>query len=272
MKDFWRTYWALLFALATAACGAFVVSSMVSAQTAPIGNGGPALNCSDATLVCTGGFSVGLNLGSANAWTIKQTNTAQWQALGAGGANACSGTNYPATVYGLCLGANNGTTNIYAAIIGPQATDFNCTATCTVGDSARVRWVDSLATGANACDTWYAQAANAWDVGCRLVVGGEAKGQMLGQPTANSWTGTCASVSATFHCVTATIATHATSETALTCFQMDVTNHAFAVDANATLTDGAAYTFTSTIPNGFVGTTSTAPTTGDSAIWFCIKP
>ena len=103
-------------------------------------------------------------------WTVNQTNTGQYQAIGAGGANACSGANYPANAFGFCVGANNGTGKI-GLVISPAATDFACTTSCTAGDSASINFYDSLTTGAtSACGEWYARTVGSVEFNCSVYV------------------------------------------------------------------------------------------------------
>lgn len=137
--------------------------------------GGDTITSPNSTLTVGGtatASTLDLNLATANAWTGLLTNTAQIQALGAGGANACAGSKYPTQAYGLCIGANNGTTNLIGLVLGPQQTTFACTATCTAGDSTRIRFYDSLSSGANSCDFFMSQGFAALDSGCNFYVSG----------------------------------------------------------------------------------------------------
>lgn len=132
-----------------------------------------------------------INVAHTNEYTAQQ----HWD--GAGGANACAGTNYPATAYGICVGANNGTTNVDGIVVGPSRTDFACTASCTAGDSAHIRFYDSAASGAvSACDLHYNQSVGAMSATCPLII----SGRLL--TTANATGGTCTPSSATSCTVT----------------------------------------------------------------------
>lgn len=123
-------------------------------------------------------------------------DTSPINAVGVGGANACSGTKLPSTFYGMCFGSNNGATNIFAAVIGPQQSDFACTATCTSSDSARLAFYDSLSTGAaQACNQWYARTTNpsAMDFSCSIRAANyisSQQGFIGGNGTACTGTGT----------------------------------------------------------------------------------
>lgn len=120
--------------------------------------GGDTITSPNSTLNVGGTSSattLDVNPAHTMGWTANQTNTAQFQAVGAGGANACSGSKYPTIVYGICLGANNGSTNTYAMIIGPQSCDFNASA-CSNDSSAKVSFWDGISTGAvDGCDQYY---------------------------------------------------------------------------------------------------------------------
>jgi hypothetical protein len=138
-----------------------------------------------------GATTLDLNLAHTNEWS------AQIHYAGAGGANACSGSKYPTTIYGACFGANNGTTNVGAIAIGPVATDFACTASCTAGDSARIRFYTSLTTGALfACDVFDNSSVGGLNVGCPLYISGRVMTQ------ANATGGTCTPAAATFCTIT----------------------------------------------------------------------
>lgn len=98
--------------------GAYYGAQMLapaSAQTAPLGNGGPSVGCPDATLTCTGGYNVQLNLGNANTWTATQT-VSNLINNGLSANDTCVGTNGskqmsdPATPCAL-LGSANTFTN-----------------------------------------------------------------------------------------------------------------------------------------------------------------
>lgn len=68
-----RQYFALLCICAFAAFAGSLEGTQLltraSAQTAPLGNGGPSVGCADATLTCSGGYNVQVNLANANTWT-----------------------------------------------------------------------------------------------------------------------------------------------------------------------------------------------------------
>jgi hypothetical protein len=119
--------------------------------------------------------------------------TAQEHFVGAGGANACSGTNYPATAFGICIGGNQGATNVAGIVMGPQKADFNCTS-CTAGDSTRIRFYNSLTSGAVvSCDLYDNAAIGGLNVACPLYISGRV------MTTSNATGGTCTE-SATTSC------------------------------------------------------------------------
>lgn len=200
------------------------------------------------------------------------THSGLTNVIGAGGANSCSGANFPGTVYGLCLGANNGATNIYALMVGPALTTFACTASCTAGDSERTAYRYSTTTGAPStaqCDFYANATLKGMQTTCAAATSGHFKTTMLYNANANNWNGTCASF-ASFHCVTGTIGSYGgLTESSLTCFQYDTVNHASAVDTGVTMPSGSTYTFTSTVPDGYVGATLTAPLATDAVVWWC---
>lgn len=200
------------------------------------------------------------------------TNTASIEAVGAGGANACAGSNYPANATEFCAGGNN-PSSILGMVVGPSSTTFNCTASCTAGDSQRIAFYDSNASGVSGreCDLWKYQGYAMLETSCGIVAASTGvRASMVGVQNTNDWEGTCASVNSSFQCVTGTHA--GITQSGVNCFAIDVSNHAIAVDTSATLTSGSAHTFTHAFGNGFVGSTSTAPTTADSAVWFCMRP
>jgi hypothetical protein len=138
-----------------------------------------------------------LNLAQANAWTAALSDTAQISAVGAGGAGACSGTKFPTTVYGVCIGANNGTSNVAGIVMSPVAADWNCTASCTAGDSSRIYFFESLTTGATSGSSiFYNNAINQMEISSQLFIAGRLT------TTANSDGGTCTESSATSCTVT----------------------------------------------------------------------
>lgn len=118
-------------------------------------------------------------LGHTNNYTVFQCFA------GTGGANACAGANFPGGVFGIVAGANNGA-NQGGVIIGPGSTDFNCSASCTAGDSERIRFFSSLSTGAvNGCDEYINTALSQKPIyfSCPLSAGGAVSGKATNAAT-----------------------------------------------------------------------------------------
>ena len=90
-----------------------------------------------------------------------------------GPTGTCSGAKIPATLYGLCVGANNGTGLSTGILMGPVATDFTCSASCTVGDSSRILFYESIASGAvNGCSEWFNESVGALEDSCAVMLAG----------------------------------------------------------------------------------------------------
>lgn len=176
-------------------------SSALITTTGCASGGGDTITSPNATLTVGGTSSattLDIALAHANAWTATQTNTGGWQAVGAGGANACSGTKYPTSNGNeFCAGGGDGA--LYGLVMGALNVDFNCASTCTVGDSKHIIWYDSLATGVtNACEQYYNKTPSSMYFSCsvqslmHLVIGNatcSGTGTFTGQ--ASSGGGAC---------------------------------------------------------------------------------